>query len=298
MSQTDNTSLWQKIKQLLTTSVTKLETSVTALRDDAETTVDTVSGSAANNATTADHTAATRMTASGTAMNEPRPKTDDHSKRSKPRKERKKDADMVKIHTPTADEDTEGNAAAKNSHTRKASHSATPITTAIKHYLDNKQWHYTQHSPKTSDSQQTIHVSLRMRNQQIECGYLFRVQEKNRLLAVYGILPFVIPDSHKSAAMLLITQINYNMIVGNLEMDVDDGEIRYKNAIDVEAVGINDTIIEHLLQSVVAMTTVTHGIFGDLVDIQDPAADMTTLLDDLQQQADARTFFLPTQLVQ
>jgi len=130
------------------------------------------------------------------------------------------------------------------------------------------------------------------------CGYLFRVQEKNKLLAVYGILPFLIPESHQSAAMLLITQINYDMLVGNLEMDVNDGEIRYKNAIDVEAVGIDNEIIEHLLQSVVAMTTVANELFGNLVNNQDPAEDMQTLLVELRQQSDARTFFLPTQFVQ
>ncbi|WP_350560226.1 YbjN domain-containing protein [Psychrobacter sp. CAL346-MNA-CIBAN-0220] len=174
----------------------------------------------------------------------------------------------------------------------------TPIVDYLKQYLHKRQWHYTYYRPNSSDSQQSHHLSLRMKNKQIDCGYLFRVQESNRLLAVYGILPFLIPESHQSAAMLLITQINYDMLVGNLEMDVNDGEIRYKNAIDVEAVGINDDITEHLLQSVIAMTTVTYEIFSDLINTQEPAEDMPTLLGELRQQADARTFFLATQKMQ
>ena len=137
-----------------------------------------------------------------------------------------------------------------------------------------------------------------MRDKQLDCGYLFRVQERNKLLAVYGILPFLIPESHQSAAMLLITQINYDMMIGNLEMDVDDGEIRYKNAIDIEAVGLDDDILEHLLQSIIAMTTVAYEIFSDLVNNQDPAEELPDLLLQLRQQVDARTFFLPTQFVQ
>lgn len=176
--------------------------------------------------------------------------------------------------------------------------SDTPIVDCLKQYFNDKQWHYTHYRPKTNDSQKSHHLSLRMRHKQINCGYLFRVQEKNKLLAVYGILPFLIPETHQSAAMLLITQINYDMLVGNLEMDVNDGEIRYKNAIDVEAVGIDNEIIEHLLQSVVAMTTVANELFGNLVNNQDPAEDMQTLLVELRQQSDARTFFLPTQFVQ
>ena len=176
--------------------------------------------------------------------------------------------------------------------------SDTPIVDCLKQYFNDKQWHYTHYRPKTNDSQKSHHLSLRMRHKQINCGYLFRVQEKNKLLAIYGILPFLIPETHQSAAMLLITQINYDMLVGNLEMDVNDGEIRYKNAIDVEAVGIDNEIIEHLLQSVVAMTTVANELFGNLVNNQDPAENMQTLLVELRQQSDARTFFLPTQFVQ
>ncbi len=174
----------------------------------------------------------------------------------------------------------------------------TPIIDSLKAYLHNQHWHYTYYRPRTHDSQQSHHLSLRMRNKDLECGYLFRVQEDNALLAVYGILPFLIPQSHQSAAMLLMTQINYDMLIGNLEMDVSDGEIRYKHAIDVEAVGLDDAIIEHLLQSVVVMTTVAYELFSDLINTEEPSEDMPSLLDELREQADARTFFLPTDLVQ
>ena len=172
------------------------------------------------------------------------------------------------------------------------------IVDFLKQYFDDKDWPYNHYQPKIRDSQKSHYLSLRMRNKQLDCGYLFRVQEKNKLLAVYGILPFLIPESHQSAAMLLITQINYDMMIGNLEMDVDDGEIRYKNAIDIEAVGLDDDILEHLLQSIIAMTTVAHKIFSDLVNNQDPAEELPDLLLQLRQQVDSRTFFLPTQFVQ
>lgn len=182
--------------------------------------------------------------------------------------------------------------------TKQNKESGTPIVDYLKQYFDDKEWHYNHYQPKIRDSQKSHYLSLRMRNKQLDCGYLFRVQEKTKLLAVYGILPFLIPESHQSAAMLLITQINYDMMIGNLEMDVDDGEIRYKNAIDIEAVGLDDDILEHLLQSIIAMTTVAHEIFSDLVNNQYPAEELPDLLLQLRQQADSRTFFLPTQFVQ
>ncbi len=178
---------------------------------------------------------------------------------------------------------------------KRSNTESTAIVDYLKRYLDNKQWHYTHYRPRKNDPQKSHHLSLRMRDKKLGCGYLFRVQEKNALLAIYGVLPFMIPESHQNAAMLLITQINYDMLIGNLELDIRDGELRYKNAIDVEAVGINDATIEYLLQSVIAMTTVAYEIFGDLVDTQDPSEDMATLLSELRLQADARVFFLPSQ---
>src|SRR5699024_9407679 len=181
----------------------------------------------------------------------------------------------------------------------------TPIVSYLKQNFDEQQWHYNHSRPKSSDSyntnndsSQTYYFSISMRNKKLDCGYLFRVQEHNNLLAVYGILPFLIPESHQSAAMLLLTPINYNMLIGNLEMDINDGEIRYKNAIDVEAVGMDESTIEHLLQSVIAMTTVTYEIFSELVNNQNPATELQDLLMALHRQEDARTFFLPTQFVQ
>ncbi len=193
----------------------------------------------------------------------------------------------------------EPNHQAKASLTKPADDDSTmPIVDYLKRYLEDKQWHYSYYQPRKNDPQQSHHLCLRMRSKELDCSYLFRVQEKNALLAVYGILPFTIPESHHHAAMLLITQINYDMLIGNLELDTRDGELRYKNAIDVEAVGINDVIIDYLLQSVIAMTSVAHEIFSDLIDTQDPSEDMATLLSELRLQADARVFFLPSQKMQ
>ena len=281
MSQRNKLSLWQKIKRFLTASAP-------------QSVVDHTSSSISAHSSSADATNSEFDSSTNTSTQLP----DSHLIRNTPTNysEQSSSHDSEQAQTDALDLNTdEPNTEPQNS-------SDTPIVDCLKQYFNNKQWHYTHYRPKakdsTNDRPQSHHLSLRMRHKQIDCGYLFRVQEQNKLLAIYGILPFLIPESHQSAAMLLITQINYDMLIGNLEMDVNDGEIRYKNAIDVEAVGIDNDIIEHLLQSVVSMTTVANELFGNLINNQDPAEDMQTLLADLRQQSDARTFFLPTQFVQ
>lgn len=253
MSQNKKPSLWQKIKQLLSTSAHQLAAAII------ESTPEPLTPSTTEPPVNSTDAAQITESAPDIAMN----------------------------HPPTHDDDPD-----------TYDTSDTPIIDCLKAYLHHQHWHYTYYRPTPHDSQHSHHLSLRMRNKDLECGYLFRVQEDNALLAVYGILPFLIPESHQSAAMLLITQINYDMLIGNIEMDISDGEIRYKNAIDVEAVGIDDAIIEHLLQSVVVMTTVTYELFSDLIHTEQPSADMSNLLDELREQADSRTFFLPTDFVQ
>lgn len=262
MSHSNKLSLWQKIKQLLTASASQSKASLDVPQH--------------SSTTEADEAAA-----------------DTHSVNKKSTVEKTLDKT-----TPAENKESAQDDESQTSHSGPGSNDDLPIINRLKEYLNNKQWHYTYYSPRKNDSQQSHHLSLRMLNKQIDCGYLFRVQEGNNLLAVYGILPFLIPESHQSAAMLLITQINYDMLIGNLEMDISDGEVRYKNAIDVEAVGIDDHIIEHLLQTVITMTTVSYELFSDLMNTPEPSENMATLLSELRQQEDARTFFLPTQYVQ
>lgn len=262
MSHSNKLSLWQKIKQLLTASAPQSKASLDVPQH--------------SSTTEADEAAA-----------------ETHSVNKKSTAEKTLDKTTTAENKESAQNDE-----VQTSHSESGNNDDLPIINRLKEYLNNKQWHYTYYSPRKNDSQQSHHLSLRMRNKQIDCGYLFRVQEGNNLLAVYGILPFLIPESHQSAAMLLITQINYDMLIGNLEMDISDGEIRYKNAIDVEAVGLDDHIIEHLLQTVIAMTTVSYELFSDLMNTPEPSENMSTLLSELRQQEDARTFFLPTQYVQ
>lgn len=311
MSQHNKLSLWQKLKRFLTASApqavvddAKLPQHSLSLKAEFSVDNDTnVNGETGETNVSKDTATVTLQagTYSAKANKKSRDNKKTNDKNASNLSSAKADtSDSNGINSANVDKNDSENSKADSLHqsAEQGSNADIAIVDYLKQYFNDKQWHYTHYRPKTNDSQQSHHLSLRMRNKQLECGYLFRVQEKNNLLAVYGILPFLVPETHQNAAMLLITQINYDMLIGNLEMDVNDGEIRYKHAIDVEAVGINVHILENLLQSVIAMTTVSYEIFDDLINTQDPAEDMQTLLIELRQQSDSRTFFLPTQFVQ
>jgi hypothetical protein len=60
-----------------------------------------------------------------------------------------------------------------------------------------------------------------------------RVREEQRFLMFYSVCPVQAPESRHDALAEFITRANYGLIIGNFELDLDDGELRYKTSIDV-----------------------------------------------------------------
>ena len=46
--------------------------------------------------------------------------------------------------------------------------------------------------------------------------------------AIYGVVPERVPADRRAAMAELLTRINFGLILGNFELDLDDGEIRFK----------------------------------------------------------------------
>ena len=91
----------------------------------------------------------------------------------------------------------------------------------------------------------SMRLSIQGKNAEWVC--LVRVFEHTERVLVYSILPAQVPDAIRSDLALMLTQINYGLIVGNFELDVQDGEIRYKTSIDVEGIILNSTVVRNLL---------------------------------------------------
>ncbi len=139
---------------------------------------------------------------------------------------------------------------------------------------------------------------------EVEWGCVIRVHEHTQLVAFYGVLPFQLPESHLQAGMTLATQLNYDMMLGCVEIDIRDGEIRFKNSLDLEPI-INAsgglvpaTVISYLLKGVMAMTASFAPLFSDLIASDPQDFELETLLDELNQAQMDKTFFLATQMVQ
>lgn len=63
----------------------------------------------------------------------------------------------------------------------------------------------------------------------------------------YAVCTVKVPESQRAAMAEFITRANYAMRIGNFELDLDDGEVRFKSALDFEGVQLNDALIRNAI---------------------------------------------------
>ena len=62
-----------------------------------------------------------------------------------------------------------------------------------------------------------------------------------------------VPDARRRDVMEYLTRANYGLLLGNFELDLNDGEVRFKCAIDVEGGEVTHTQYQNLLYVAVSM---------------------------------------------
>ncbi|MCC6622698.1 MAG: YbjN domain-containing protein [Deltaproteobacteria bacterium] len=62
------------------------------------------------------------------------------------------------------------------------------------------------------------------------------VREEEQQLVFYAYAPDLTAPDQRIAMMELVTRMNLGMMIGNFELDLDDGEVRFKVGVDAEAI--------------------------------------------------------------
>lgn len=74
-----------------------------------------------------------------------------------------------------------------------------------------------------------------------------QTHEEQHSVVFYSIFPAKVPADRSSAIAYFLTLANYGMIIGNFELDFQDGEIRYKTSLDVTGDRITPALIKSLV---------------------------------------------------
>ena len=80
-----------------------------------------------------------------------------------------------------------------------------------------------------------------------------RVRGEQDQFVFYSQLPFTVPDNKKTEVSLLLTRLNFGLILGNFEFDFEEGHVRYKTSIGVKGDRLTVALIEQMVYANVNM---------------------------------------------
>lgn len=176
----------------------------------------------------------------------------------------------------------------------------TPITAPdIERLLAQLDYKFTYHAPKVDkdkphdESPTPIHhFTMQISDENHSWGCMVRYFETQQLLAVYSILPFRVAESHRASMVVALTQLNYDLVIGNLELDLSDGELRFKTSLDIEVTGLNENVLSYLLNSNFAMTSRLHDTLAQLNQQDTPAVTLTEAFEQAVYLEQETAFYL------
>ena len=72
------------------------------------------------------------------------------------------------------------------------------------------------------------------------------ISENNECLLCMSNFPVNAPLERRAAVMEMLMQWNYQLLIGNWEMDLDDGEIRYRTSVPLRGVELTVELVRHI----------------------------------------------------
>lgn len=92
-----------------------------------------------------------------------------------------------------------------------------------------------------------------------------QVVEEQALILLYSVCPVRVPEERRVEASSFLTRANYGLAAGNFELDFEDGEIRYKTALQLQGDRLDAATLKRLVRANgIAMETYLPGI-GDVI---------------------------------
>ena len=125
-------------------------------------------------------------------------------------------------------------------------------------FLQEDDWRY-----EELPDESAIRFSFTGKNARYDC--FGRANEEHEIFVFYTIIPLRASESQRLLVAELLARINYGLNIGNFEMDMNDGEIRYKTSIDVEGGELTSRMVETLITVNISTTDRYFSSFTDVM---------------------------------
>lgn len=118
--------------------------------------------------------------------------------------------------------------------------SETPLFDTLVEYFKAENWPYLQVEDRPV-------LSLNYDGKHANWTCYAQAREEQQQYLFYSICPVSAPAEKRAAVAEFITRANYGTIIGNFELDFEDGEIRYKTSLDSEGLTLGPTALQNLI---------------------------------------------------
>ena len=115
------------------------------------------------------------------------------------------------------------------------------LTAIVASFLERKGWSYVELGGGS--------LALRYDGQHATWRCRVLVDEQRAQVAFYSLFPAVVPPEAHRAVVDFITRANAGLVIGNFELDVDRGELRYRTSIDVEGDRLTPALLTHVVHA-------------------------------------------------
>ncbi len=100
-----------------------------------------------------------------------------------------------------------------------------------------------------------------------------QAREAQAQFVFYSVYPVLVPPARRTAMAELLTRANYGLVLGNFELDFNDGEVRFKTSLDIEGAELIPPLIQACVYAnVIMMDQYMPAIVALLAEDLEPAA--------------------------
>ncbi|MCW6036068.1 YbjN domain-containing protein [Spirulina subsalsa FACHB-351] len=118
----------------------------------------------------------------------------------------------------------------------------------VKSFFEQRQWNY-----QVIPNQNSLYFTYQANGQ--KWMVFFVAHEPQKQAVVYSVYPQKIPEAQHSNVAEFITGLNYYLLIGNFEMDLGDGELRYRTSLDCKECPVTFALLQQVLVTNLNMMT-------------------------------------------
>jgi hypothetical protein len=90
--------------------------------------------------------------------------------------------------------------------------------------------------------------------------------DEDQTVCAYAVSSHAVPLEQRPGVMELVTRLNFGLVIGCFELDVDDGELRYRASVDLEGSSHEPALLKNLVFAAAASFGRYLPAFVDVMD--------------------------------